>query len=88
MHQLIENHFFPRLINSRVEANWFKKGSLLRLQHHYIIARMTDKGEKVNTHIITLTRFLTEEQIKHQEASGDFTYVLFSPFRPLLHHVD
>ncbi|EHK48248.1 uncharacterized protein TrAtP1_000994 [Trichoderma atroviride] len=34
---------------------------------------MTDTGEKVNTHIITLTRFLTEEQIKHREATGDFT---------------
>ncbi|KAI9896647.1 hypothetical protein N3K66_008819 [Trichothecium roseum] len=29
--------------------------------------------EKVNTHIITLTRFLTEEQTKHKEATGDFT---------------
>jgi fructose-1,6-bisphosphatase I len=29
--------------------------------------------EKVNTHIITLTRFLTEEQSKHKEATGDFT---------------
>jgi fructose-1,6-bisphosphatase I len=31
--------------------------------------------EKVNTNIITLTRFLTEEQVKHKEATGDFTYV-------------
>ena len=30
--------------------------------------------EKINTHIITLTRFLTEEQAKHKEATGDFTY--------------
>lgn len=30
--------------------------------------------EKVNTHITTLTRFLTEEQAKHKEATGDFTY--------------
>lgn len=29
--------------------------------------------EKVNTHITTLTRFLTEEQAKHKEATGDFT---------------
>lgn len=29
--------------------------------------------EKVNTNIVTLTRFLTEEQVKHQEATGDFT---------------
>ena len=29
--------------------------------------------EKVNTDIITLTRFLTEEQAKHKEATGDFT---------------
>jgi fructose-1,6-bisphosphatase I len=27
----------------------------------------------VNTNIITLTRFLTEEQSKHKEATGDFT---------------
>jgi fructose-1,6-bisphosphatase I len=33
------------------------------------------KGEAVNTDIITLTRFLTEEQGKHKEATGDFTYV-------------
>jgi fructose-1,6-bisphosphatase I len=33
--------------------------------------------EKVNTDIITLTRFLTEEQAKHPEATGDFTYVGF-----------
>ncbi|KAL2755871.1 hypothetical protein ACRALDRAFT_1064148 [Sodiomyces alcalophilus JCM 7366] len=29
--------------------------------------------EKVNTQIVTLTRFLTEEQTKHKEATGDFT---------------
>lgn len=28
----------------------------------------------IDTHIITLTRFLTEEQVKHKEATGDFTY--------------
>ena len=32
-------------------------------------------NEKINTDIITLTRFLTEEQTKHKEATGDFTYV-------------
>lgn len=32
-------------------------------------------AEKINTDIITLTRFLTEEQAKHKEATGDFTYV-------------
>jgi len=53
---------------------------------------MTDTGEKVNTHIITLTRFLTEEQIKHREATGDFTYVFFSvsplpPFATAPHHL-
>ena len=32
-------------------------------------------NEKINTDIITLTRFLTEEQSKHKEATGDFTYV-------------
>ena len=31
--------------------------------------------EKINTDIITLTRFLTEEQTKHKEATGDFTFV-------------
>ncbi|GAB0135025.1 hypothetical protein EsDP_00003377 [Epichloe bromicola] len=31
------------------------------------------RGEKVNTNIVTLTRFLNEEQTKHKEASGDFT---------------
>lgn len=30
--------------------------------------------EKINTDIVTLTRFLTEEQVKHKEATGDFTY--------------
>ncbi|KAF2739754.1 fructose-1,6-bisphosphatase [Polyplosphaeria fusca] len=30
-------------------------------------------GEAINTDIITLTRFLTEEQAKHKEATGDFT---------------
>lgn len=35
--------------------------------------------EKVNTNIVTLTRFLTEEQTKHKEATGDFTY---APPRP------
>lgn len=29
--------------------------------------------EKINTDIVTLTRFLTEEQGKHKEATGDFT---------------
>ena len=32
--------------------------------------------EQINTNIITLTRFLTEEQTKHKEATGDFTYAL------------
>ncbi|KZZ96728.1 fructose-1,6-bisphosphatase [Moelleriella libera RCEF 2490] len=30
-------------------------------------------GERINTSIVTLTRFLNEEQTKHKEASGDFT---------------
>lgn len=33
------------------------------------------QSEKINTDIVTLTRFLTEEQVKHKEATGDFTYV-------------
>lgn len=32
--------------------------------------------EAINTNIVTLTRFLTEEQSKHKEATGDFTCVL------------
>ncbi|KAF7553171.1 hypothetical protein G7Z17_g3834 [Cylindrodendrum hubeiense] len=32
-----------------------------------------DYSEKINTNIVTLTRFLTEEQAKHKEATGDFT---------------
>jgi len=32
-------------------------------------------AEKINTDIVTITRFLTEEQSKHKEATGDFTYV-------------
>jgi len=35
--------------------------------------------EQVDTNIITLTRFLTEEQVKHKEATGDFTYVFACP---------
>ena len=35
--------------------------------------------EKVNTNIVTLTRFLTEEQAKHPEATGDFTYARVTP---------
>ncbi|KAI1291460.1 fructose-1,6-bisphosphatase [Xylaria venustula] len=31
------------------------------------------ESTSVNTNIVTLTRFLTEEQVKHQEATGDFT---------------
>lgn len=34
--------------------------------------------EEVNTDIVTLTSFLTEEQTKHKEATGDFTLVLSS----------
>ncbi len=30
--------------------------------------------ESINIDIITLTRFLTEEQTKHREATGDFTW--------------
>lgn len=38
--------------------------------------------EKINTNIVTLTRFLTEEQVKHKEATGDFTYVSSYQFPP------
>ena len=36
--------------------------------------------EKINTDIVTLTRFLTEEQSKHKEATGEFTYVINTHF--------
>jgi hypothetical protein len=39
--------------------------------------------EKINLDIITLTRFLTEEQSKHKEATGDFTSA--KPFPPRGH---
>ena len=29
--------------------------------------------ESFNTQILTLTRYLNEEQVKHKEATGDFT---------------
>jgi hypothetical protein len=35
--------------------------------------------EKINTHIVTLTRFLTEGQTQHEHATGDFTYVVAAP---------
>jgi fructose-1,6-bisphosphatase I len=38
--------------------------------------------EKINLDIITLTRFLTEEQVKHKEATGDFTWAAHRPSRP------
>jgi fructose-1,6-bisphosphatase I len=31
------------------------------------------EAETINTNIVTLTRFLTEEQVKIKEATGDFT---------------
>lgn len=43
------------------------------------------EGEKINTNIVTLTRFLTEEQVKHKEATGDFTYV--NPPHLLFFHI-
>lgn len=30
--------------------------------------------EKIQTDIVTLTRYISEEQLKHPEATGDFTY--------------
>lgn len=43
--------------------------------------------EKINTNIVTLTRFLTEEQSKHKEATGDFTYALTEYFPFLLKYL-
>jgi hypothetical protein len=37
-------------------------------------AAVSAPQEKINVDIVTLTRFLTEEQTKHKEATGDFTY--------------
>lgn len=44
----------------------------------------TGQEEKINTDIVTLTRFLTEEQAKHKEATGDFTYGVHSDFPQIL----
>jgi hypothetical protein len=41
-------------------------------------------SEQVKTDIITLTRFLTEEQAKHKEATGDFTSVVTLSYA--IHH--
>lgn len=37
---------------------------------------VTGQTEKINVDIVTLTRFLTEEQSKHKEATGDFTLLM------------
>lgn len=39
--------------------------------------------ERINYDIVTLTRFLTEGQTKHKEATGDFTYNSFYPIHSL-----
>lgn len=39
----------------------------------YQYANLSQGQEQINTDIVTLTRFLTEEQAKHKEATGDFT---------------
>lgn len=47
-------------------------------------------GESINTDIITLTRFLTEEQVKHKEATGDFTllcHALQFAFKSISHYI-
>jgi len=41
--------------------------------------------ENINTDIITLTRFFTEQQAKAPEATGDFTYVFFPSWSELAH---
>lgn len=43
-------------------------------------------SEKINTNIVTLTRFLNEEQAKHKDATGDFTYVPPLPITTAHHH--
>ena len=43
--------------------------------------------EKINVDIVTLTRFLTEEQAKHKEATGDFTYA-FDRLRRVIYTAD
>jgi len=45
-------------------------------------------AEKINTDIVTLTRFLTEEQSKHKEATGDFTYDVLSERRQTVRRAD
>ncbi|KAI1102891.1 inositol phosphatase [Jackrogersella minutella] len=44
----------------------------------------------INTNIVTLTRFLTEEQVKHVEATGDFTllcHALQFSFKAISHYI-
>ncbi|KAI4861265.1 inositol phosphatase [Hypoxylon rubiginosum] len=44
----------------------------------------------INTNIVTLTRFLTEEQTKHKEATGDFTllcHALQFSFKAISHYI-
>ncbi|KAI2627017.1 inositol phosphatase [Hypomontagnella submonticulosa] len=44
----------------------------------------------INTNIVTLTRFLTEEQSKHKEATGDFTllcHALQFSFKAISHYI-
>lgn len=46
-----------------------------------------DSGTEIQTDFITLTRFLTEQQVKSPHATGDFTYVLlYTIFHLMLYH--
>lgn len=47
--------------------------TLVMASTHGSGAEDSPSKEQVKTDIITLTRFLTEEQAKHKEATGDFT---------------
>ncbi|KAI1437068.1 fructose-1,6-bisphosphatase class 1/Sedoheputulose-1,7-bisphosphatase [Xylaria sp. CBS 124048] len=50
----------------------------------------SSESGSVNTNIITLSRFLTEEQTKHKEATGDFTllcHALQFSFKAISHYI-
>lgn len=64
--------FQPLLTRSSSKAQTFQKSSLTMANGDDNDAGAVGK-ESINTEIVTLTRYLTEEQSKHKEATGDFT---------------
>jgi hypothetical protein len=69
-HRNRHNHLFHPLQASRISLTIHKSTNM---STHGQGGPAGD--EKINTDIVTLTRHLNEEQTKHSEATGDFTYV-------------